>query len=870
MKKRKITNAFTLIEIVSVIVIIGMFLLLTFPTISRAVLMSQLKYYESQEMSLLTSGRNYFSSDRTRLPKNVGEKSIISLSTLVEEGYIDPIVDTENRECNLNESYVQATNIDKGEYQYYVRLLCADYDTVTAFGEWSNWSTEVPIGDNIEVESATFYNYQNLTSYNGSWSDWTDVVAESRSEIEPVSRIIGTEREDRTVYSFVDQQWRWFVTGTENQCASSTPTGTGWTQGAGCSTAIENQCATSTPTGTGWSAPGAACNWTNENQCATSTPTGTGWSAPGAACAWTPSTENQCATSTPSGSGWGAAGAACAWTPSTENQCATSTPSGSGWGAAGSACAWTTGTENQCATSTPSGSGWGAAGSACAWTPSTENQCATSTPSGSGWGAAGSACAWTPSTENQCATSTPSGSGWGGAGSACAWTTGTENQCATSTPSGSGWGAAGSACAWTPSTENQCATSTPSGSGWGAAGAACAWTPSTENQCATSTPSGSGWGAAGSACAWTTGTETSACSSSTPPGGGWSFSSWCGSSYERISNFHYGRCDFGSGLWTWDSCSGNCGAPCPAGFTVTGSGWVSGFCGGGWSCASGAIYAGCTETWRGQWCDPTTARYTRSVSVANSWWYSRTVSNPSSWWYSRTVSNPSSWWYSRTVSNPSSWWYSRTVSNPSSWWYSRTVSNPSSWWYSRTVSNPSSWWYSRTVSNPSSWWYSRTVSNPSSWWYSRTVSNPSSWWYSRTVSNPSSWTYTRSVPSSWTYTRSVTDRWTFTRPTTTYATGFHSTSPSGFPTRDDAQFQFTSPTAWSDVVPTSHSFRTISNKQQFRTRNLITDWSGNVLAQHVTETQLTTILNRSMQEIQADPNIRLVPIVMYRFRVSRV
>ncbi len=659
MEKKKQRNAFTLIEIVSVIVIIGMFLLITFPTISRAVLMSQFKYYEGQEMSFLAAGRNYFSSDRMRLPKNVGEKSTISLSTLIEEGYIEPIVDTENRECDLNDSYVQATNIDKGEYHYYVRLICIDYDTVVALGEWSNWSTEVPTGENIEIESATFYNYQTLTSYNSNWSDWTDVVAESGSEIEPVSRIVGAETQYRTVYSFVDQQWRWFATGTESQCASTSP-GTDWTQGAGCSTTTQTQCASTSP-GTGWT-QGNACGTTTQTQCASTSP-GTGWTL-------------------------------------------------------GNACGTTT-----------------------------QTQCASTSP-GTGW-TQGAGCS-----------------------------TATQTQCASTSP-GTGW-TQGNACGTT--TQTQCASTSP-GTGW-TQGAGCS--TATQTQCASSIPTGTGW-SQGSSCAWTTGTETAPCSRSAPSGTGWVTGAACTvDSYTRDSTYHYGFCP--DGAWYYYSCSGNCNRECPDGYVITGTSVPNRYCGTG-SCIPGVDVKTCYETWSGASCTLSGNTYSRTTTTASSWDYTRTITDK--------------------------------------------------WDYTRTVA--SSWDYTRTSTDK--WDYTRTVA--------------------------SSWDYTRTVANSWDYTRTVTDRWDYTRPTITYATGFHSTSPSGFPTRDDAQTQFTTPTAWSDILPTSHSFRTISNKQQTRTRNLITDWSGNLLVQPVTEAQIITILNKSMQEIQADPNIRLIPVVMYRFRISK-
>ncbi|MGI6324961.1 MAG: prepilin-type N-terminal cleavage/methylation domain-containing protein [Bacilli bacterium] len=145
-KKRHLKNAFTLIEIVAVIVIIGMFLTIMMPVVSRTILSSRLKFYDNQENTVLLSARNYFSEDRNKLPKDLGEKKTVTVSTLIQEGYINSIIDDRNRPCNYEQSYVEVTQIGKGDYQYYVRLVCNEYDTALSYTDWSDWQTEYPKG----------------------------------------------------------------------------------------------------------------------------------------------------------------------------------------------------------------------------------------------------------------------------------------------------------------------------------------------------------------------------------------------------------------------------------------------------------------------------------------------------------------------------------------------------------------------------------------------------------------------------------------------------------------------------------------------------------------------------------------------------
>ena len=203
MAKRK-KNAFTLVEIITVIVMLGLFLMVTIPLISKAVLSVQLRYFRAQENSLLISGRNYFTEDRVRLPKIQWEKTTVTLRELIENGYLKKIVDNENNECDADQSYVEVTNVGKGEYQYYARLVCGQYDTELIIGNWSDWIAERPEDDGLIVESETFYNYKESTTFYSDWGDWTDVVGYQDDNVERLAQVIGTQSENRTVYRYRD------------------------------------------------------------------------------------------------------------------------------------------------------------------------------------------------------------------------------------------------------------------------------------------------------------------------------------------------------------------------------------------------------------------------------------------------------------------------------------------------------------------------------------------------------------------------------------------------------------------------------------------------------------------------------------------
>ncbi|MFA7689241.1 MAG: type II secretion system protein, partial [Bacilli bacterium] len=87
MKNRKKSKAFTLIELVAVIIILGITLLVAVPMVTRAVRKSKLELMASQENTLKLIGKDYFLSNREALPKEIGEASSVSIKTLIKEGY---------------------------------------------------------------------------------------------------------------------------------------------------------------------------------------------------------------------------------------------------------------------------------------------------------------------------------------------------------------------------------------------------------------------------------------------------------------------------------------------------------------------------------------------------------------------------------------------------------------------------------------------------------------------------------------------------------------------------------------------------------------------------------------------------------------
>jgi len=550
---KKDLKGITLIELLAVIIILSIILTIAGINIINLIARTRTEVYVRNEEILEGIARKYVISNPHLLPITIGNKTQITLQELQDNDYITEMKNPSNQSESCN-GHVEVEKTADNLYLYNAYIKCGnDYETVV--GNWSEWSLDEPIGDNLEVESSIFYNYRTGITYYSNWSSWIDVVASNNDGLRIISEVIGNETENRTVYSYYDQQWRWYDDASEIQCASSMPTGTGWSQGSACGWTIETQCASTMPSGTGWS-QGSACEYGTQTQCASATPSGTGWSQ----------------------------------------------------------------------------------------------------------------------------------------GSGCSTTTETSS-CVSSSP-GTGW---------TFSHYGNCLP------GETASGAYCLYT------------------------------------------------------YLRSSTYTY-TCQ--GGTWVTTNCSGTCNAPCYPSCVAAGTNTETTNCTP--TCVNGTT---CTRTYSGSYCDCAFARcqyYTRQTTT--------------------------------------------------------------------------SWNYSRSVINQ--WNYSRSVVNE--------------------------WNYSRSVASKWTYSRQVANQWNYTRGTINYASGYHSTAPLGYPNKDISQFQYTTQTLWSEITPTSYTYRTINSKQQYRTRDIISDWSGNVLSEYVTEDEFVNMTTQTLAQIQADSNKMLISIVKYRYRIRSV
>lgn len=135
--------------------------------------------------SMKEAAISYFTT--SRLPKNVGDKVSLTLSEMLDKKLLIPFLDSNNKQCDLTNSYVEMTKMDDeyilkvnlscsdnadyilvhlGCYSYCETGLCEKQETVT-----QTTTTSKPVVKPI-VNKTYEYEYEKIT--NGKWGEWSD------------------------------------------------------------------------------------------------------------------------------------------------------------------------------------------------------------------------------------------------------------------------------------------------------------------------------------------------------------------------------------------------------------------------------------------------------------------------------------------------------------------------------------------------------------------------------------------------------------------------------------------------------------------------------------------------------------------------
>lgn len=131
-------KAFSLVELLAVIAILGFLSTMAVIGISRLLERARVNHYSTQEKSLVMASQAYLANEKNLSPKDIGSSRIIELKELQDSKVIGDVLDYNKEKCIPEESYVKVTKYSKSKYSYQVYLNCPNYSTNTS--ETSNFN----------------------------------------------------------------------------------------------------------------------------------------------------------------------------------------------------------------------------------------------------------------------------------------------------------------------------------------------------------------------------------------------------------------------------------------------------------------------------------------------------------------------------------------------------------------------------------------------------------------------------------------------------------------------------------------------------------------------------------------------------------
>ena len=124
--KKKKRNAFTLIELLAVLVIIGILSIGAIKGVQVLIEKSRRDQRVHQENTLIMAAESYLQDNKSEVPKFIGETSDISAQQLKDSNYLkDEIKNSKGETCMVN-SYVRVYKESKDDYNYTAYLYCGN------------------------------------------------------------------------------------------------------------------------------------------------------------------------------------------------------------------------------------------------------------------------------------------------------------------------------------------------------------------------------------------------------------------------------------------------------------------------------------------------------------------------------------------------------------------------------------------------------------------------------------------------------------------------------------------------------------------------------------------------------------------------
>ena len=123
-KLKRNNNAFSLVELLAVVVILGILASIGVGVVSNLIDKAEQDKIDSQKNTVTMSAQTYMQNNKNLVPKIIGDSSIIKVSDLRRTNYLTEDIKNNKGESCMEKSYVRVYKLSNTEYTYTTFLYC--------------------------------------------------------------------------------------------------------------------------------------------------------------------------------------------------------------------------------------------------------------------------------------------------------------------------------------------------------------------------------------------------------------------------------------------------------------------------------------------------------------------------------------------------------------------------------------------------------------------------------------------------------------------------------------------------------------------------------------------------------------------------
>ena len=122
----KNNKGFTMVELLAAVTILGILATIAIVSVTNTMEKSHKEYDKKQNKLFTTAAQTYFTDNRSELPKKLLTTNTVTLQKLIEENYIEEIVDYKKKAYDKTKSVATIKKTGAGKYMYYSTLVSED------------------------------------------------------------------------------------------------------------------------------------------------------------------------------------------------------------------------------------------------------------------------------------------------------------------------------------------------------------------------------------------------------------------------------------------------------------------------------------------------------------------------------------------------------------------------------------------------------------------------------------------------------------------------------------------------------------------------------------------------------------------------